>query len=145
MPILLGISILRLIREGSGCASVGLRNSRRLRDAGVRPGPTAGQPRRNQAEKMPVGSNAQVPANWPFLRILAQSRFVVPVPGRGGVRRALVDAHRTDSTIGPDSEEDLRSGGEILGQRGPRSAQFGARILRALGEAVYVHRARGSR
>jgi hypothetical protein len=77
MPILLGISILRLIREGSGCASVGLRNSRRLRDAGVRPGPTAGQPRRNQAEKMPVGSNAQVPANWPFLRILAQSQNVI--------------------------------------------------------------------
>jgi len=24
---------------------------------------------------MPVGSNAQVPANWRFLQILAQSRF----------------------------------------------------------------------
>src|ERR1035437_2136641 len=74
MPILLGISILRLIREGSGCASACLRNSRRLRDAGVLPGPTAGQQRRNQAEKMRVGSNAQVPANWPFLRIPAQSQ-----------------------------------------------------------------------
>jgi hypothetical protein len=54
-PILHGISVLRLIREGSGFASACLRNSRRLRDAGVLPVPTTGQPRRDQAEKMSGG------------------------------------------------------------------------------------------
>ena len=53
--ILLGISSLRPIREGSDFASACLRNSRRLRDAGVLPVPTTSQPRTDQAEKMPGG------------------------------------------------------------------------------------------
>ena len=73
--ILFGISMLRLIKEGSGCASARLRNCRRLCDAGVLPVPTTGQPQRDQDEKLPVRSNAQVPANWAFLQILAQSPF----------------------------------------------------------------------
>ena len=54
-PIFLGISILRPIREGFGFTSAYLRNCRRLRDAGVLPIPTTGQPRRDQAEEMPGG------------------------------------------------------------------------------------------
>ena len=53
--IFLGISSLRPIREGSYFASACLRNSRRLRDAGVLPVPTTSQPRTDQAEKMPGG------------------------------------------------------------------------------------------
>ena len=70
---LLRISILRPIREGSDFASACRRNSRRPHDAGVLPVPTASQPRRIRLRRCPMGSNTQVPANWAFLQILAQS------------------------------------------------------------------------
>jgi len=72
---LLGINTLRPIREGSGFTSASLRNSLRLRDAGVLPVPTTSQPQRIRLRRCPMGSNAQVPANWAFLQIPAQSRL----------------------------------------------------------------------
>lgn len=53
-------------------------NSRRLRDAGILPVPPTSQPRRDQAEKMPGGSNAQVPANWAFLQIRSGPENLLP-------------------------------------------------------------------
>ena len=74
MPILIGISRLRLIREGSGFASACLRNpgdSAMLESCRSRPSANREGIR---LRRCPVGSNAQVPANWAFLQILAQSR-----------------------------------------------------------------------
>jgi transposase len=106
-------------------------------------GSPATHPQGNRGVRLDGGCGAFRPRH--ACRRRADVWFVVPVPGRGGIQQALVDAHRIDSAIGPDSEEDLPSGGEIFGQRGPRRAQFGTRILRELGEAIYVPRARGSR
>jgi ribosomal protein L37E len=69
-----------------GCSRRGFpgRNSRRLRDAGVRPVPTTSQPRRIGLKRRPLGSDAHVPANW-ALQILAQSPFWIslsPCPNR---------------------------------------------------------------
>jgi hypothetical protein len=69
-----------------GCSRRGLpgRNSRRPRDAGVRPVPTTSQPRWIGLRSCPLGSNAHLPANW-ALQLLAQSPFqtsLSPCPNR---------------------------------------------------------------
>ena len=75
MSILLGISILRPIREGSGFASAAFAtpgDSATLESCPSRPPANREWIR---LKRCPVGSNAQVPANWAFLQILAQSRY----------------------------------------------------------------------
>ncbi len=77
-------------------------------------GSLATHPQGNRGVRLHSGRRTFRPRH--AFRRRADVWLVVPVPGRGGVRQALVDARRTDSTIGPDSEEDLPSGGEIPGQ-----------------------------
>jgi hypothetical protein len=102
--IILRISILRPIREGSGFASAAFAtpgDSAMLESCPSRPPANREWIR---LRRCPVGSNAQVPANWAFLQILAQSPHFLPsdrtTHAAGTVRPPAPTA---DSTPGPFS------------------------------------------
>lgn len=110
MTALLGISILCLIRERSVFASAYPRNSRRLRDAGVLPVPTARQPLRDQSKKMPGGVKCPSACQLGISTILAQHRWHRrhAAASEGSCSSLFIDARTNRGYAGGHSRVDGR-------------------------------------